>query len=117
MAKLSFILGSALAVLGVLSYVIAGFESPTALIPTFLGLPIAVCGKLTLKKPEKAVIFMHIAVLFAAILFLGSASRIPTLEEFGSIKSVSIWVAAILSFILLGAFVQSFLKARQAKKA
>ena len=117
MAKLSFILGTALVLIGVLSYVISGFYSATALIPSFLGLPIAVCGKLTLKKPEKAMIFMHIAVLFAALLFLGSASRIPTLEEFGSIKSVSIWLSAILSFILLGAFVQSFLKARAAKKA
>jgi len=43
MAKLSFRLGIALVVLGVLSWVIAGFESPTALIPAFLGevLPVA----------------------------------------------------------------------------
>lgn len=117
MAKLSFILGSALVVLGIVSYVVSGFYSPTALIPSFLGAPIAICGKLTLKKPEKAMIFMHIAVLFAALLFLGSASRIPSLDEFGSIKSISIWLSTILSFILLGAFVQSFLKARAAKKA
>jgi len=63
MAKLSFRLGLALVILGVLSWVIAGFESPTALIPAFLGAPIAVCGHLTLKKPEKAVIFMHISVV------------------------------------------------------
>jgi len=115
MAKLSFRLGLALVILGVLSWVIAGFESPTALIPAFLGAPIAVCGHLTLKKPEKAVIFMHISVVLAAILFLGSASRIPSLEEFGSIKSISIWAATFISFVLIGAFVQSFLKARMAK--
>jgi hypothetical protein len=117
MAKLTLRLGLALVILGILSWVIAGFESPTALIPAFLGGPIAACGYFTLKKPEKAMIFMHIAVVLAVILFLGSASRIPTLDEFGSIKSVSIWVAAIISFILIGAFVQSFLKARAAKNA
>ena len=117
MAKLSLRLGIALVLLGLLSWVIAGFESPTALIPAFLGLPIAACGKLTLKNPEKSMIYMHIAVVCAAILFLGSASRIPTLDEFGSIKSVSIWAAAFISFVLIGAFVQSFLKARAAKKS
>jgi hypothetical protein len=117
MAKLSLRLGIALVVLGVLSWVIAGFESPTALIPAFLGAPIAACGYFTIQKPEKSVIFMHIAVVLAAILFLGSASRIPSLDEFGSIKSVSIWTAAFISFVLIGAFVQSFLKARAAKKS
>ena len=117
MAKLSLRLGIVLVVLGILSWVIAGFESPTALIPAFLGAPIAACGHFTLKNPGKSVIFMHIAVVLAALLFLGSASRIPSLGEFGSIKSVSIWSAAIISFILIGAFVQSFLKARAAKKA
>lgn len=117
MAKLSLRLGLLLALLGILSWVIAGFESPTALIPAFLGLPIAACGYFTLKKPEKSMLFMHIAVVLAAILFLGSASRIPSLDEFGSIKSVSIWTAAFISFILIGAFVQSFLKARMAKKS
>jgi uncharacterized membrane protein YadS len=115
MATLSFRLGIILAVLGVVFYTITGFEHWTSLFPTLFGIPIALCGKLTLQKPEKAVIFMHIAVVFAAILFLGSAGRLPSVDAFG-IKGVALWVTTIITFVLMGAFVQSFIKARQAKK-
>jgi uncharacterized membrane protein YadS len=116
MATLSFRLGIVLAVLGVVFYTITGFEHWTSLFPTLFGVPIAICGKLTLQKPEKAMIYMHVAVVLAAVLFLGSAGRLPSVEGLG-IKGVALWVTSIITFILMGAFVQSFLKARKAKKS
>ena len=115
MPTLTLRLGIALAVLGLASWAIAGFGSPTALIPTFLGAPIAICGAMTLKKPHKAVIFMHVALVLGIILFLGSASRIPKLDNYGSVKSVSIYLAAALSLVLIVAFFKSFLAARKKK--
>ncbi|MGA0334323.1 MAG: hypothetical protein ACO3N7_11580 [Kiritimatiellia bacterium] len=117
MSKLSIYIGGLLSVIGLLSFVATGFESPTALIPLFVGAPIAVCGALTAKQPAKAKIYMHIAVGLALLGFLASASRIPSLGDFGDIKSVSIWSMCLLCFILVGAFLQSFLKARMKKQS
>lgn len=117
MSRVSIYFGGLLSLIGLLSFVVSGFESPTALIPLFLGLPIAVCGWLTCKQPGKAKIYMHIAVTLSLLGFLASASRIPTLDEFGSIKSTSIWAMAILCFILTGLYVQSFIKARTRKES
>jgi hypothetical protein len=117
MSKISIFFGVLLTLLGVLAWVIAGFESPTALIPSFFGLPIAACGKLAAAKPEKSMLFMHIAVVLDVLLLIGAGMRIPKLEEFGSIKSVSIWATAVIAFVLLGLYVQSFIKARTNKSA
>ena len=116
MSKLSIYIGGVLSVIGVISWTAAGFESPTSLIPLFIGAPIAACGWATTAYPEKRKLLMHIAVGLAAAGFLASVSRIPTLDEFGSNKSVSIWSMTLLCFILLGAYGQSFLKARAEKK-
>jgi len=117
MAKLSLRLGIVLAAIGVLFWVITGFEHFTSLIPTGLGIPISICGFLSIKKPEKSVLYMHIAVVLAFILFLGAGRQVIYLEEFGTLKAAAIWPTFLISFFLIGAFVQSFLKARAAKKS
>jgi hypothetical protein len=117
MSKLSVTIGSMLCLLALFTFTIAGFarEAWTALIPLFVGLPIALCGLLTDKFPAKRKITMHIAVVLAFLGFAASASRIPKLGEFTSIKSISVWVMCLLCFLLLGAFIQSFVKARMPK--
>jgi hypothetical protein len=116
MAKLSIYLGAALCVIGVLGYVITGMEHWTSLIPTLLAVPIIVCGVLTQKTPEKAKLYMHIAVVCAFLIFAGSVSRIPKLDDSSVIKAATIWSATLISFMLLGFYIQSFLKARMAKQ-
>jgi len=116
MAKLSIYLGGALCVIGVLGYVVTGMEHWTSLIPTILAAPIVVCGMLTAKTPEKAKFYMHIAVVCAFLIFGGSASRIPKLDDSSVIKAAAIWSATVVSFILLGFYIQSFIKARTAKE-
>ncbi len=113
MSKITISIGFALSVIGVLSYVVTGFESPTSLIPTFMGVPLIACGYLSKIKPEKIKIWAHIAVVLAALGTLAAGSRIPSLEEFGSVKSLSIWSMFVLCFILLGLYIQSFIKARR----
>lgn len=116
MTKLSIYIGGLLSLMGLITWTIGGFEHFTALIPLFIGAPIAVLGWLTEKQPARRKIYMHIAVGLAILGFLASASRIPGLDEFGSNQSVSIWSMCILCFILVGAFVQSFLKARSVQE-
>lgn len=117
MSKISIYFGLLLSIIGLLTWVIDGMaaESATALINVALGLPIAACGALAAKKPEKSKLYMHIAVVLDIILLSGAGSRIPKLDGFGSIQSVSIWSTAVVAFILLGLYVQSFLKARTTK--
>ena len=116
MYKITFYIGILLSVLGLVSFSAAGFEkeSWTALLPLILGLPIAVCGKLSETQADKRKLLMHIAVGCAAILFIGSAMRIPKIDASPNEvnKAVSIWGTAVLSFLLVGIFLQSFLKAR-----
>ena len=118
MSKISIFFGLLLSVIGLLAWVVDGMskEAVTALIPVFLGLPIAVCGKLAALKPEKSKLYMHIAVVLAFVLLVGAGMRIPKLEGFNDVKSVSIWATTVVSFILVGLYVQSFLKARAAKE-
>lgn len=116
MSKISIYLGGLLCLIGVLSFIFTGFESPTALIPTFIGAPIVLCGFLVQKKPEKTKLFMHIAVTFALLGFLAPIYPISKMEGYGSIKSVSLWSMLVVSFILFGLYIQSFIKARTNKE-
>lgn len=116
MPKISIYFGGLLSLLALVSFTVSGFEQKTALIPLFIGAPIVLCGWLTLKQPAKAKIYMHIAVTLSLLGFLAAASRIPKLDEFGSIKSTSIWSMTVLCFMLTGLYVQSFIKARTQKE-
>jgi cation transport ATPase len=118
MSKISIFFGLLLSAIGILAWVIDGMskEAVTALIPVFLGLPIALCGKLAAKNPEKTKLYMHIAVTLALILVIGAGMRIPKLEGFNDVKSISIWATTVVSLVLVGLYVQSFIKARTAKE-
>ena len=117
MSKISIFFGLLLAAIGLLAWVIDGMaaESVTALINVAVGLPIALCGKLAAKKPEKTKLFMHIAVVLDLLLLIGAGMRIPKLESV-DIAAVSIWATVVVSFVLLVLYIQSFVKARTSKE-
>ena len=48
-----------------------GSKSFTSWIPSFIGLPILLAGVLTHRLPAKRKLFMHIAVVFGLLAFLG----------------------------------------------
>ncbi|WFB35258.1 hypothetical protein P3T73_13920 [Kiritimatiellota bacterium B12222] len=116
MSKITVFIGVMLCVLGFYGYSASEVKSVTAFIPLFVGLPIAICGGITMKKPSLSVIFMHIALTLALLGFVASLMKALQLDEFGSVKSVSLWSMCVLCFILLGAYMQSFIKARSNKE-
>ncbi len=111
--------GALLIILGVTGYFMSGMVSVTALIPAFLGIIILVCGVLANKESRRK-LFMHIALVFGLLGFLGTATALPSLitliggEEValpGAIIGKS--VTAILSLIFLLIGVKSFIDARR----
>ena len=69
MAQISIGYGALL--VGWATYFSMGSESFTSWIPAIMGAPILLAGLLTIWVPAKKMIWMHIAVLFGALAFLG----------------------------------------------
>ena len=115
----TIVYGVLLIVLGVVGYFMSGMVSVTALIPAFLGIIILVSGVLAQKESRRK-LFMHIALVFGLLGFLGTASALPSLftmlggEEVtrpGAVIGKS--VTAILSLVFLIIGVKSFIDARR----
>ena len=123
--KLSILVGSLLTVLGIVLYFSTGKASVTALIPSFLGIPILVCGVLA-KDEKKRKTVAHIALTLALLgalagfgrglpkLFGGDAT-LPKLFG-GDATAVAIWGMLVMSGICtlyVIACIRSFIAARK----
>lgn len=115
----TIVYGSLLIVLGVTGYFMSGMVSPTALIPAFLGIIILVSGVLAQKESRRK-LFMHIALVFGLLGFLGTVSALPSLitmiggEEVtlpGAVIGKSVTALLSLVFLIIG--VKSFIDARR----
>jgi preprotein translocase subunit Sss1 len=119
MYKITMFLGALLSLIGLISYAISAFEHITAALPLILGLPIIYCGWESARSPEKRKLLMHIALTCALILFLGSFVRIVTMGSHPDRKELnkvfSLWGTTVITFVLIGIYVQSFLAARGGK--
>lgn len=119
MYKITMFLGALLSIIGLISYAISAFEHITAALPLILGLPIIYCGWESARSPEKRKLLMHIALTCALILFLGSFMRIVTMGPHPDRKELnkvfSLWGTTVITFVLIGIYVQSFLAARSGK--
>lgn len=119
MYKITMFLGALLSIIGLISYAISAFEHITAALPLILGLPIIYCGWESARSPAKRKLLMHIALTCAVILFLGSFVRIVTMGPHPDRKElnkiVSLWGTTVITFVLIGIYVQSFLAARSGK--
>ena len=76
MPKLTIIVGSLLILEGILFYFGTGMTSFTSLIPSFFGLPLVLVGYMAQIQPEKNHFWMHIAVSFGLLTFLGGGMAI-----------------------------------------
>src|SRR2546423_15166398 len=124
MAKASMFCGMLLTALGLVCYVFAkqlGAEqaSVTALIPTFLGVPLMLLGYFSLFKPHLRMHLMHVAVLLATLGFLASAGRLGMVlvktPKFGvGVAANAIMAIICLVFVVMS--VRSFIAARQARQ-
>lgn len=73
MAKLTIVFGVLLILVGVAGFVATGSAHPTALIPAGAGLLFILFGVMAnSENPKKRMLWMHIAVTVALLLFLGT---------------------------------------------
>ena len=116
MQKITMVAGALIFLIGLVTTAFSAFEHITAYIPALLGAIIAYSGWAAAKKPEQRKLFMHVAVGCAALLFVLSFWRIFTMspdpERKEMNKVFALWASGLLSFMLMGIFVQSFLAAR-----
>ncbi|MBK6317055.1 MAG: hypothetical protein IPF53_22925 [Blastocatellia bacterium] len=115
--------GVLLTLIGVVGYVMSGMASWTALIPAFLGVPMALLGAVALKESllKHA---MHGAAVVGLLGLLGTAS--------GAVKFVKLLggaevarpdavkvqaLVAVICAVFIGLCVNSFIQARKARTA
>ena len=124
MAKITIIAGMLLTLLGLIVYFFAiplGAEkaSVTALIPTFLGVPLMLLGYFAIVKPDLRKHLMHVAVLLGALGFLAAAGRlIPGMirnPRLG-VAPVSLMLMALICGVFVVMCVRSFIAARRARE-
>ena len=104
MAKISIIFGLILIILGLISYLGISSESITALIPTFLGIPVLILGFLALNEKY----LKHAMHGTAVLMLLGFAGTIGGLIKFfrmlgGEVfeRSSAITIQAIMAMICM----------------
>jgi hypothetical protein len=121
MAKLTIFYALLLIALGVGGYFASGQASVTALIPSFIGVPILICGLIANANPASRKLTMHIAVFFAIIAIAGGSRGIPgfidvlTGEEVERPQAaIAQGVLVILSAIYVTLGIKSFTAARKA---
>lgn len=122
MAKVAFVFGVLLILLGVGTFFIAEAEhrSPTALIPAAAGVLIAICGFVAV-NPSARKHAMHAAAMIGTLGFLASAWRIvSTLVKTGALpdglKLVGMGGMALLCGAFVALCVRSFIAARRARE-
>jgi hypothetical protein len=121
MQILTIVFGLALAGVGVAGYVETGSAHPTALIPCWIGLVLALCGGLAM-APARRMLWMHIAVTVGLLGFLGTVKgavdtfRLAHGASFEHPIAVEEKGATCLLCLIFVAFcVRSFIAARRAR--
>jgi hypothetical protein len=126
MAKLTIGFGVALIVLGAWGFFGTGSAHPTALIPAYFGLALAVCGGLAqTENAKQRMLWMHVAVTVGLLGFLGSGARavVEFTKAHGAPLTDTAAVAvrfqvamAVLCVVYVGLCVRSFIAARRGGK-
>lgn len=125
MAKLAIGFGVVLIVLGVIGFVLTGDVHPTALIPTWFGVALILCGVVAnTPDTKRRMVWMHIAVTLGLFGFL-----------FPGFMAIKEWVGAhggalahpaavdeqaamsIICLVFTGMCVRSFIAARRSRTA
>ena len=121
MGKVTIGFGVLLAIVGVTGFVTTGSTHWTAMIPTWIGLVLAVSGLLAL-SPARRMLWMHIAVTVGLIGFLGTIPGVIGVVKMAMGSTVARPTAAIyqsitwlICLIFVGLCVRSFIAARRAR--
>jgi hypothetical protein len=116
--RLTLLVGGALVVEGLGFYLGTGMTSITSMIPAFFGIPLIAMGIMATRQPERSHFWMHIAVVFGLLTFLGGGMGVKGLLS--SDLSASTW-AQLLMLVIGGVYtfacIRSFTHARKAREA
>jgi hypothetical protein len=124
MAKLTIGFGVVLILLGAWGFISTGNEHPTALIPAYFGLALAISGMLASgDNPKKRMLWMHIAVTAGLLGFLGAGvmAIVEAVKAHGGPLAHPVAVEsqiamAVICLVFVGLCVRSFIAARRGGK-
>lgn len=125
MAKMTMLFGMLLITLGVAVWLVTGRHAPTALIPAYVGIVLAILGLLARRgSQKKRMTVMHIAVTIGVLGFLATVKGIWDYVRMSlghhyarplAVEETALMSAILLFFVLL--CVRSFIHARRAPAA
>ena len=121
MGKLTIVFGAVLAVVGVAGYEMTGSIHPTALIPLWIGLLLAISGVLAL-NPARRMLWMHVAVTVGLLGFLGTIASVVDIVKMATgtvlphpIAVEEKFATCVICLIFVVLCVRSFIAARRAR--
>jgi uncharacterized membrane protein (UPF0136 family) len=125
MAKVTYVFGVLLILVGLVGYFGTGSVHPTALIPVWFGLALVVGGFLAVSPSEgRRKLFMHINVTVGLVGFIGAIAS--ALHGYGHARSLGIdpdykalaaqLAMAVLLLIYVNLCVRSFIQARRSRQ-
>lgn len=120
MTRLTVITGALLVVMGVVAYLLTAAASPTALIPSLVGVLLLACAAVARSRHA---IGMHAALVVAVLGALGSLMNVARIGEVfaGTAERPAAVVVSTLMFVVLVVYVvaavRSFVAARRARSA
>lgn len=119
MARTTIGLGIILFVLGLLGFFMTGMQSPTALIPAFLGIVFLILGIIARKESARKM-SMHIAMIIALLGLIGTYSGLINffvlitggeIARPAAVISQTIMALLLIYYLVLG--IKSFIDARR----
>jgi peptidoglycan/LPS O-acetylase OafA/YrhL len=125
MARVTYVFGVLLILVGLVGYLATGSSHPTALIPTWFGLAMVVGGFLAVSPSEgRRKLFMHINVTVGLVGLIGAVAS--ALHGYGRARSLGIdpdykamtaqLTMAGLLLIYVNLCVRSFIQARRSRQ-
>ena len=112
---LTALYGLFMVIWGILISLIAGSSSITSMIPSFIGVPLAFIGFISMIKPTFRKALMHIAVVIGIIAFLGGLDFFRGMFT-NYYAGLSKLMLLITGFVYVYFCVQSFIFVRRQKK-
>ena len=105
MERVTLVFGVILITWAIFVSLISQSESITSMIPAFFGVPIALLGFLSMQRPKKQKIYMHIAVFFGLLVFLGGLDFLRSMStENGAFSNPWADISKIFMLISGGLF-------------
>ena len=108
--------GAFLIAWGIAVSVLSESNSITSFFPSMLGAPLLVSGVMTLRKPEKKKLWMHIAATFGLLCALGGTRFFMVMGDGLDYASGSMLMLLLTGSAYTTVCVRSFIAARKARE-